>query len=437
MNLVYLHTHDSGRYLQPYGYQIPTPSLMKLAEGGTLFRQAYCAAPTCSPSRAAMLTGVNAHSSGMTGLAHRGFSLSDKSRHLASTLNRSGFETALCGVQHETSSNPKELGYQHILTDTEADSTNYETLDLANTRKVLDYLKAPKEKPFFLSLGFNNTHREYPKIKDAANPDYVMPPFPLPDCPETRKDFAAYIDSASVVDRCCGMVLEALEKNGLMENTVVLFTTDHGIAFPKMKCNLYDTGIGVAMILKYPGNPSAGKVIDSLVSQLDVYPTLLSLLGVEKPGWLEGHDLTPILNGERESVREEIFAEVNYHASYEPMRCIRTKRYKLIRRFDQEYPGFPFANVDDGFSKTVLLENGWQSKKPESIQLFDLLHDPVERLNLAENPDYAPVLEDLNRRLESWMAKTDDPLLKGRVPMPEGARIHQRKCLSNQESEME
>lgn len=119
------------------------------------------------------------------------------------------------------------------------------------------------------------------------------------------------------------------------------------------------------------------------------------------------------------------------------MRCIRTKRYKLIRRFDQEYPGFPFANVDDGFSKTVLLENGWQSKKPESIQLFDLLHDPVERLNLAENPDYASVLEDLNRRLESWMAKTDDPLLKGRVPMPEGARIHQRKCLSNQESEME
>lgn len=437
MNLVYLHTHDSGRYLQPYGYQIPTPSLMELAQEGTLFRQAYCAAPTCSPSRSAMLTGTNAHTSGMTGLAHRGFSLQDHSHHLASYLNGHGFETVLCGVQHETRNDPKELGYQRILTDESADRNNYETLDLANAQKVLDYLKEPKESPFFLSFGLNNTHREYPAVENPANPDYVMPPFPLPDCPETRKDFAAYTDSAAVADRCFGMVLEALKEGGLSEDTVVLFTTDHGIAFPKMKCNLYDTGIGVAMILKYPGNPKAGKVVDALVSQLDVYPTLMSLLSVEKPGWLEGRDLVPLLTGESQKIRDEIYAEVSYHASYEPMRCVRTERYKLIRRFDEEYTGFPFANVDDGCSKSLLLKNGWQDRKPVAVQLFDLLHDPVERINLVDNPAYAAVLKDLSQRLDNWMKQTNDPLLQGRVPMPEGARIHKRNCLSNSESEME
>ncbi len=438
MNLIYLHTHDSGRYLEPYGYQISTPSLMKLTQEGTLFRQAYCAAPTCSPSRSAMLTGVNAHTSGMTGLAHRGFSIADKSHHLAAYLGSNGFETALCGVQHETSGNPIELGYQKILTDFSAEG-NYEALDLANTRKALEYLEEDKDRPFFLSLGFHNTHREYPAVKSPTNPDYVMPPFPLPDCPETRKDFASYIDSVSVVDRCCGMILNTLQKTGLMDNTVILFTTDHGIAFPKMKCNLYDTGIGVAMILKYPGNPSCGKVIDALVSQLDVYPTLMTLLGVQKPSWLEGYDLTPLLNGEQESIREELFAEVSYHASYEPMRCIRTKRYKLIRRFEskEEHRGFAFANVDDGLSKAFLLENGWKETSPDDIQLFDLILDPVERVNLAGDPAYSKILEELKERLDHWMVRTNDPLLKGRVPMPKGARIHKRTCISNRESEME
>ncbi len=97
MNILYLHTHDTGRYIQPYGYAVPTPNLMKLASEGTLVRQAFCAGPTCSPSRAAMLTGMNPHSCGMTGLAHRGFKLNDYSKHLAAFLGRQGYETVLCG----------------------------------------------------------------------------------------------------------------------------------------------------------------------------------------------------------------------------------------------------------------------------------------------------------------------------------------------------
>jgi len=91
MNIIYIHTHDSGRFIQPYGHAIPTPNLQRLAEEGVLFRQCYSCAPTCSPSRAALLTGMNPHSSGMLGLVHRGFSLSDPKQHLAYLLQKNGY----------------------------------------------------------------------------------------------------------------------------------------------------------------------------------------------------------------------------------------------------------------------------------------------------------------------------------------------------------
>ena len=115
-NILYLHSHDTGRYVQPYGHAVPTPHLQRLAEEGCLFRQAFCAAPTCSPSRAALLTGQCAHSSGMLGLAHRGFALRDGGQHLAQVLRAAGYHTALAGVQHESArSEVRRLGYGHIL----------------------------------------------------------------------------------------------------------------------------------------------------------------------------------------------------------------------------------------------------------------------------------------------------------------------------------
>src|SRR5665811_1616277 len=113
-NILYLHSHDTGRYIQPYGYGLRSPNLQRLAETGVTFRQAFCAAPTCSPSRASLLTGQSAHSSGMLGLAHRGFRLNDPSQHLAATLRDAGYETVLAGVQHVTSGDPEELGYTRV-----------------------------------------------------------------------------------------------------------------------------------------------------------------------------------------------------------------------------------------------------------------------------------------------------------------------------------
>ncbi|WP_168120151.1 sulfatase [Paenibacillus sp. HB172176] len=417
MNIVYLHSHDTGRYIQPYGYQAPTPHLMKLAEEGVLFRQAYCAAPTCSPSRAALLTGMSPHSCGMLGLTHRGFSLTNPERHLATHLRENGFKTVLCGVQHEAK-DPADLGYMDVL------PVESGTDDRRNAALAADYINDyGSDQPFFLSFGMFNTHRTYPQADPDIRADYVMPPAMFYDHPDTREDMARYMTSARVMDDSIGIVLKALEQSGQAENTLILYTTDHGIAFPHMKCQLYDTGIGVSLIMKHPGGFPQQGAVDALVSQVDVFPTLCELLELDKPDWLQGVSLLPLLSGEADQVREEVYAEVSYHAAYEPMRCIRTSRYKYIRLYE-EHGRHVTANIDDGLSKTFLMEHGLQEETREQEMLFDLYLDPVERVNLAGRAEYAEIRQSLQVRLTSWMQRTDDPLLAGHVPKPAGARIN-------------
>ncbi len=436
-NVIYMHTHDLGRYIQPYGHAVPTPNLLQLAGEGTLFRHAYSAAPTCSPSRAAMLTGMSAHGCGMTGLVNRGFGLSQtgRQRHLAGFLGSHGYETVLCGVQHECPAGEVTgLGYQKTLA---ADRSAGEPRDIGLARAAADYIRSAPAQPFYLAFGMSSTHREFPRLDPGIDPDHVLPPLPLYDNAQNREDMARFILGAGVVDRCAGLVLEALRDTGLHRNTVVVFTTDHGIAFPHMKCNLYDTGIGVALILRYPGNPCAGRATDALVSQLDLYPTLCALNGIDPPEWLEGTSLLPLLRGEREQVRAEAFAEVSYHAAYEPMRCVRTERYKLIRRYGGVERTVP-ANIDDGPAKSFLVAHGLLDEVRPAEMLFDLYLDPVERVNRTDDPGYAAVREDLTGRLQNWMEETGDPLLFGAaVPRPARARVNTRTCLSPQTPDWE
>ncbi len=434
MNIVYIHTHDSGRYIQPYGYAVPTPNLMELAREGTLFRNAYCAGPTCSPSRAALLTGMSPHSCGMLGLAHRGFRLNDYSRHLTQFLNQKGFETVLCGVQHEAPAAQASglIGYQKVLKSERLDNGNLKDVD--NAELAAGYITQKKDRPFFLAFGMVNTHREFPGIDEETNPNYVMPPFPVADMPDCRKDFAAFVSSAKIADRCVGIIMNALKESGHEEDTLVFFTTDHGIAFPGMKCNLFDTGIGISLIMKWPGNSRKGEVVDSLVSHIDIFPTICDLLKVEKPAWLEGKSMMPLFSGETGEIRDEIFSEVTFHAAYEPMRCIRTKRYKLIRHYGK-HSGIVPCNIDDGFCKNFMVKHGWLEKKRDSEMLFDLFLDPVERVNLIPDVSYREIHENLSGRLEDWMRSTGDPLINGDAAMPEGARINKSTCLSPKDTD--
>jgi len=426
LNIIYIHTHDSGRFIQPYGHAVPTPNLMRLAQEGVLFRQCFSCAPTCSPSRTALLTGTNPHTAGMLGLAHRGFALNNPRHHLAHQLQKHGYETVLCGMQHLVwPGQENELGYSRVLSSPAPegglDGINWDMAkDLLNAQAAAEFLAEAKEGPFFLSFGMTCTHFPLPEPAEDINPAYVQPPPTLPNTPEIRRDMAGYHTLARHADHCASIVLEAIKANHLEDETLVFFTTDHGIAFPGMKCNLTDDGLGVALIMRFPEGKFAGQVVDSLVSHLDIYPTLCELCEIEMPPWLEGASLMPLIRGDVKTIREEIFGEVTYHAAYEPMRCIRTERYKYIRYFG-DYTSVIKPNIDDSRSKRFLMEHGLNERPHAPAEtLFDLYFDPHERQNLADEPQYAAVKSDLVNRLDGWMKATDDPLLKGPVPLPKG-----------------
>ena len=358
----------------------------------------------------------------MLGLANRGFVLGDFRRHIIHTLKSAGYTSALAGIQHLTSAKfhrgAEAVGYDQILT------TDH---DEAHTAAV-DFINSVPEQPFWLTVGFFENHRDFPTEHDL-NPDYVGPPSGLPDTPRVRQDMANYIAMAQTLDDKVGQVLRALDEGGLRENTLVIYTTDHGIAFPGMKCSLRDTGIGVALILQGAGLFSGGKVVDSMVSHIDIFPTLCDLFDIEPPGWLQGQSILPLLRGEAAAIHDEVFAEVNYHAAYEPKRAVRTDRYKYIRRYDDRRSPV-LSNIDDGFAKSELMDAGYADHAVAPEQLYDTVFDPGETNNLTHELEYAEVLEDMRARLDRWMRDTDDPLLQGHIPVPPGVELNDPDGLS-------
>jgi arylsulfatase A-like enzyme len=435
-NVVYINSHDTGRYIQPYGHAVPTPRLQQLAEEGVLFRQAFCAAPTCSPSRAALLTGQSAHSSGVLGLIHRGFRLSDPGQHLLHILKAHGYATALAGVQHVFAADQvASAGYDFV--DTNAGRAEITARDFI--------ARASRDHPFYLEVGFFETHRARrgfsPDEQETALADqfdaearYCRPPTPLPDTPEIRRDMATYKHSAARLDRKVGIVLDAIDAAGLRDNTLVISTTDHGLAFPKMKCSLTDHGIGVSLIVRGPGDSgfAGGRVVDALVSQMDLFPTVCDLAEIELPNWLQGRSLLPLVRGEADEINDAIFAEVTFHAAYEPKRAVRTKRYKYIRNYNnRNWPNLP--NCDDSASKDALLALGWRDQPVPAEQLFDLVFDLNETNNLTGDPAHATTLADLRARLGAWMTRTNDPLLLPSLPVPADIRVNDADGLSPNE----
>jgi N-sulfoglucosamine sulfohydrolase len=414
-NILYLHSHDTGRYIQPYGEQVPMPNVQALADQGVLFRQAFCAAPTCSASRACLLTGQYTQTNGMLGLAHRGWSLRDYNHHIVHTLHEVGYTSILIGEQH-ISKDPAAIGYDEVM---KIPTTRVHTV----APLAMEVLRSRRERPLFLSIGFFETHREFLGPGSIRDVHYSKPPPNLPDTPEVRADIAAFKASARSLDQGVGMVLNELDISGMEDETLIIFTTDHGMPFPGAKATLYDRGLGVVLILRGPPPFAGGHVVDALVSHIDVYPTLCDFLGIERPDFLQGVSLMPVLRGETDEVRHEIFAGSTWHAAYEPQRCVRTTRHKYIRRFgDRRTPVLP--NTDDGPSKELLLRNGWGEREIPFEQLYDLVFDPNETQNLIHDPAYADVLTDLRGRLDEWMRDTEDPLLAGHVDPPAGVEIN-------------
>src|SRR5947209_7748469 len=249
---------------------------------------------------------------------------------------------------------------------------------------AIDILRNTPSQPFFLSVGFFETHREFSE-PSPADINYCLPPSILPDTPETREGMAAFKASVKSLDRGIGAVLDALEANDLADNTLVICTTDHGLAFPGMKSTLTDHGIGVMLMMRGPGGFTGGKVYDAMVSHIDLFPTVCDLLEIERPSWLQGKSLMPLIRNKVSQVNDVIFAEATYHAAYEPQRAVRTPRWKYIRRFgDRRMP--VLCNCDDSPSKALFMRYGWKDRPIAPEQLYDLVFDPNEASNLVDDP---------------------------------------------------
>ncbi len=482
-NIVYLHSHDTGRHVSPYGFAVDTPNLQRFAERGVTFRRAFCNNPTCSPSRACLLTGQHAHTNGMMGLTHRGGRITRPERSMPALLRDAGYETVLAGLQHVVPPDEPgafaELGYTNELfrERRETPAGDFAAGDEATVGIAVDFLRsraseaattaqpdprangpatptqtgprtsgpatpaqegprasgAGSAAPFFLDAGQFTTHRTpMPGLGSddeqwhngprppQGDPRYVRVPAPLPDTPPTRADFADFAASVARLDGYHGAVLDALDAAGLRENTLVIVTTDHGLASPHMKCNLTHHGTGVMLLMAGPGVP-AGVVSDALVSHVDLLPTVCRIAGIETPGWVQGRSLLPALDAPEEAaaVNDAVFAEVNHHAAFEPMRSVRTATHSYIRRLDPDRPTHAvLPNIDNSPSKTLLHAAGRLDAPTPDEQLFDLLLDPGEACNRAEDPAYADVLDEMRGRLDAWMRETADPGIDGppRVP---------------------
>lgn len=421
MNIVYLHCHDAGRWLSPYGCPVRTPQLAAFARTALRFDEAHCAAPTCSPSRVAMLTGLSPHEAGMVGLAHRGFAMTRPERHLAVRLRAHGYETALAGIQHEWAFQAP-LPYEHVLPRESPQGVSSPENDwFVATRAAAFLRERRRDRPLFLSCGFYFPHRVFPPVEVERLPTADALPAGLPDVPPVRDDFAGYATAVSRMDDALGLVMRAVEETCPKEETVVLFTTDHGPAFPGMKCRLGAAGTGVALLLRTPDLARPGVATAELVSQIDLYPTLGDYAGLE-PLAGEGRSLRPLLRGGSLAARPGVFSEVSFHVAYEPMRAVRTMTHLYVRRFDLgNHPAM--ANVDEGPAKRWCEAHGQLGAPVLEEELYDLRLDPGETTDLAADPAHAEVLRELRMQLAGWMERTSDPLRLGKVPAPAGARI--------------
>jgi N-sulfoglucosamine sulfohydrolase len=347
----------------------------------------------------------------MLGLAHRGWALNDYRQHLIHALRDVGYRSVLIGEQH-ISGDPAVIGYDDVIK-----VASHQAGDVAPI--AVEVLESAAE-PFFCSVGFFETHRQFSAPTSVRDTLYSLPPPNLPDTPRTREDMAAFKASARSLDQGIGAVLNALHKCGRAEDTLIICTTDHGLAFPGAKATLYDRGIGVMLLMRGPGGFSGGKVFDAMVSHLDIYPTICDLVRADPPGWLQGKSLLPLVHGETRVLHDAIFAEMTFHAAYEPTRAIRTERWKYIRRFD-DYDRPVLANCDDSATKDMFVDAGWAEQRVPEEQLYDLLFDPNEADDRSARPAHAAVVGELRERLECWMEETDDPIRYGSVPSPPGA----------------
>ncbi len=410
-NIILITADDLGwRDLGCYGSgNLRTPNLDALAEQGVRFTNAFVTAPSCSASRASIITGQAPHSVGVLGLTHvhPRYQMPARVPTMPRALKQKGYRTAIHGKWHVAAfRDTRSYGYDLRMS----------VMTIKRSGPAKRFISANRNHPFYLELNFMQTHRlpsgefkmdpRFPVDPEAVElPDYWR----LPDWPEIKKDAAKYYSQAEAMDGLIGDVMGRLEDEGLAENTLVLFVSDNGPPYPGCKTTCYDAGIGTPLIMRWPRGLPAGQVRDGLVSTADLAPTCLEAAGAGALPGCQGLSLLGMARGEVESVRDEVFAEVTYHVKYTPMRAIRTMKWKYIENLSPDPTGLD-QNERFDWARRVAREPGQRCcvlRPPE--ELYDLARDPLEQNNLAEDPGRAGIKKDLKARLDKHRAETNDP----------------------------
>lgn len=412
-NIVIVHWHDLGTHLPAYGHDVQAPHADKLAAQSTVFTRCFSASPLCSPARGALWTGRYPHSNGLQGLTHRGWEYNEDERTLPMYLGEAGYHTALIGLQHE-SRDERRLGFDERV----ECGRNY-AADVADAASSWLDGRTEEDAPFLLVCGMLEVHREWPAERYPRRsgrsrdvPDY------LPDNDHTREDLAGFEGAIAVADDGLGVILQALERNQLSDDTIVIFTTDHGAPFPRAKSTLYDPGVHVALMARLPswlGAP-APRQEPGLVSHVDLVPTLLDLLGIEVPDNVQGTSFAATLTDSAPTARDAVFLEKTYHADYDPIRAVRTASYKYIRNFERR-PRLALPPDLEASPTRRGMGDAHLAPRPEE-ELYDLRDDPGEKDNLIDVPQVAEVAARMRASLHWFMSSTHDAVLRGPIPDP-------------------
>lgn len=410
-NLLVITADDLGRRdLSSYGLSgITTPGIDRIVNEGVAFDRAFDAVSTCSSSRATFVTGQFPHTHGVTGLVHRNPELSLAVDHPTSVrrLAEAGFACGLQGKWHLSDlEGPEAFGYDEWLA-TDLDQV------IKDPYVATGFLQSTPG-PWYLELNFMQPHRdvfgEFPQadgypvaLEDAAPPEY----WGLPDWPEIRAEVAGYLSRLRWMDDIVAAVLAELDRQGIGDDTLVAFISDNGPAFPGNKLTLYDRGTGTPLAFRWPGGLTPTRH-DTLVSSVDLAPTLLDLLGLPPLAGAQGRSLAPLLRGDAFTPADAVFSEMESHGSPVPARAIRTDRYKYIRNLSDRPWGMGGASSQSyADALAELPEHPWlEPRVPE--ELYDLDTDPLERINLVDDPEHGEILRDLSERLDAHMLATDD-----------------------------
>jgi arylsulfatase A-like enzyme len=424
-NIVLMIAHDLGCRFGPYGWcGEQSTQLNRFASQSIRLERHFVTSPGCSPSRASLVTGRYPHSNGQWGLSHLGWTLNRDEVVLPQTLRDAGYRTALFGIWHlhEWSL----AGFDDLSADVSCRDASPEGFAEIASDRAADWLNssAAKRRPFYLHVGFWEPHRpfrghercaaDWPDVDPAAAgvPDY------LPDNESTRRELADFARCVGMVDAGVGRILEAVDRAGLENDTLVIFTSDHGIAFPRAKGTLYDPGIQVGFLARWPGRIRPGTSSPALTSNVDCMPTLLEAARAASPDRVQGASFLDLLTGANATGREAVFAEKTYHEHYDPIRCVRTGRFKYIRNFaDRPRLVLPSDIYNSPTRQAMTDDESIWSHRPAE-ELYDLNVDPSEINNLAASAEYAETRASLRAKLDRWMRETGDPLLNGPMGRP-------------------